>query len=157
MKKTLSVDLVLSTGNGSRDLPPRNLTCWHTVSWDFFKPCFSAIPSLHWPRSRNSSNSKAKPQVIYNSDTTHVKPYSRAFYNRHWFFELPFKGILLSGNEVSQILLSLVMTYFGGHGHRPRLAALGVLFSGVASIVVVVPHFVYGQFAAVTNGSTVVM
>ena len=59
----------------------------------------------------------------------------------------------MSGNEVSQILLSLVMTYFGGHGHRPRLAAFGVIFSGVASLLVVVPHFVYGQFAAVTNGS----
>ncbi|XP_046644300.1 solute carrier organic anion transporter family member 74D-like [Daphnia pulicaria] len=60
-------------------------------------------------------------------------------------------GILLSGNEVSQILLSLVITYFGGHGHRPRLAALGVVFSGVASIIVIVPHFVYGQFATATN------
>lgn len=60
-------------------------------------------------------------------------------------------GILLAGNEVSQILLSLLMTYFGGHGHRPRLAALGVLFSGAASLLVVAPHFIYGQATAITN------
>lgn len=60
-------------------------------------------------------------------------------------------GILLSGNEVSQILLSLVMTYFGGDGHRPRLAAIGILFSGVASLLIVVPHFVYGEYSPTTN------
>lgn len=66
-------------------------------------------------------------------------------------------GILLSGNEVSQIMLSLVMTYFGGHGHRPRLAAFGIIFSGIASLLIVVPHFVYGQFAPATNGKHITL
>ena len=63
-------------------------------------------------------------------------------------------GILLSGNECSQILLSLVMTYFGGQGHRPRLAAIGVFFSGISSLLIVVPHFVYGRATLVTNGKS---
>ena len=47
------------------------------------------------------------------------------------------------------------MTYFGGHGHRPRLAAIGIVFSGIASLLIVIPHFVYGQFATITNGKPI--
>ena len=64
-------------------------------------------------------------------------------------------GILLSGNECSQILLSLLLTYFGGQGHRPRLAAIGVICSGISSLLVVMPHFIYGKAnPIVTNGLT---
>ena len=67
--------------------------------------------------------------------------------------ELLLSGIMLSGNECSQILLSIVLTYFAGNGHRPRLVSLGMLFSGIASLLVVVPHFVYVNNAPVAvNG-----
>lgn len=52
-------------------------------------------------------------------------------------------GIILSGNEISQIL-SLILTYYGGSGHRPRWIAVGVGFSALSCIVLALPHFMYG-------------
>ena len=60
-------------------------------------------------------------------------------------------GILLSGNECSQIMLSLLLTYFGGHGHRPRLVSLGVICSGISSLLIIVPHFAYGRSTPAPN------
>lgn len=60
-------------------------------------------------------------------------------------------GILLSGNECSQIMLSLLLTYFGGQGHRPRLVSMGVVCSGISSLLIVIPHFVYGKSGPAIN------
>ncbi|XP_026672597.1 solute carrier organic anion transporter family member 5A1 isoform X2 [Ceratina calcarata] len=53
------------------------------------------------------------------------------------------RGLILSGNEISQIL-SLILTYYGGSGHRPRWIAIGVGLSGVSCLVLALPHFLYG-------------
>lgn len=53
-------------------------------------------------------------------------------------------GIILSGNEISQILLSLILTYFGGQKNRPRWIAWGVIFSAMSCIILAFPHFIYG-------------
>ncbi|XP_051170810.1 solute carrier organic anion transporter family member 74D [Leptopilina boulardi] len=60
-------------------------------------------------------------------------------------FKIPSQttGIILSGNEISQIL-SLVLTYYGGSGHRPRWIAVGVALSGLSCFVLALPHFIYG-------------
>jgi hypothetical protein len=55
-----------------------------------------------------------------------------------------FAGIVLSGNEISQILLSLTLTYYGGQGNRPLWIAWGVAFSGLSCYILVLPHIVYG-------------
>jgi hypothetical protein len=44
------------------------------------------------------------------------------------------------------------MTYFGGNGHRPRLVSLGIIFSGISSLLIVIPHFVYGKSTPQLNG-----
>lgn len=49
----------------------------------------------------------------------------------------------MSGNEISQIL-SFVLTYFGGSGHRPRWIATGVAISALSCFVLASPHFIYG-------------
>ncbi|XP_065566169.1 solute carrier organic anion transporter family member 74D-like isoform X3 [Artemia franciscana] len=60
-------------------------------------------------------------------------------------------GIVLSGNEVSQILLSLLLAYFGGQGHRPRFLGIGMLCSSLACFVVIIPHLLYGPERILTT------
>lgn len=60
------------------------------------------------------------------------------------FTFVPFSGIILTGNEISQILLSLILSYHGAHRNRPRWIAWGVAFSGISCFVVALPHLIYG-------------
>lgn len=53
-------------------------------------------------------------------------------------------GIILSGNEVSQILLSLVLSYYGGTRNRPKWIAFGTLSSALSCFVLALPHLLYG-------------
>ncbi|XP_071441837.1 solute carrier organic anion transporter family member 74D [Hetaerina americana] len=61
-------------------------------------------------------------------------------------FKIPSQttGIMMCGNEVSQILLSLLLSYMGGRGNRPRWIAWGVAFSAVSCLILALPHIVYG-------------
>ncbi|XP_012523943.1 solute carrier organic anion transporter family member 74D [Monomorium pharaonis] len=60
-------------------------------------------------------------------------------------FKIPSRttGLILSGNEISEIL-SLVLTYYGGSSHRPRWIAVGVGLSSLSCLVLALPHFIYG-------------
>lgn len=51
----------------------------------------------------------------------------------------------MTGNEISQILFSVFISYFGGKGHRPRWIAVGVLFSAVSCFVLASPQGFYGS------------
>lgn len=53
-------------------------------------------------------------------------------------------GMMLSGNEVSQILLSLFLTYVGGQKNRPLWVAWGVACSAVSCFIIILPHVLYG-------------
>lgn len=55
-----------------------------------------------------------------------------------------FQGLILSGNEVSQILLSVFLAYFGGQRNRPRFIAWGVIFCALSCFILALPHFIYG-------------
>ncbi|XP_030380437.1 solute carrier organic anion transporter family member 74D [Scaptodrosophila lebanonensis] len=61
-------------------------------------------------------------------------------------FKLPSQttGIILSGNEISQIMLSLILSYIGGQRNRPRWIAWGIVFCGLSCYILVLPHFIYG-------------
>ncbi|KYM97277.1 PREDICTED: solute carrier organic anion transporter family member 4C1 [Cyphomyrmex costatus] len=60
-------------------------------------------------------------------------------------FKIPSRttGLILSGNEISQIL-SLILTYYGGSSHRPKWIAVGVSLSALSCLVLALPHFIYG-------------
>nr|XP_012137032.1 PREDICTED: solute carrier organic anion transporter family member 5A1-like [Megachile rotundata] len=60
-------------------------------------------------------------------------------------FKIPSRttGLILSGNEISQIL-SLILIYYGGSGHRPRWIAVGVGLSAISCLILALPHFLYG-------------
>ncbi|ODN05136.1 Solute carrier organic anion transporter family member 1C1 [Orchesella cincta] len=53
-------------------------------------------------------------------------------------------GIVMTGNEMSQIIFSLILAYYGGRGHRPRWMAAGVLISAASCFVLASPHYFYG-------------
>lgn len=53
-------------------------------------------------------------------------------------------GIILSGNEISQISLSLILTYFGGQRNRPRWIASGVVLSALSCFILASLHFIHG-------------
>uniref|UniRef100_A0A1I8PEC0 Solute carrier organic anion transporter family member n=1 Tax=Stomoxys calcitrans TaxID=35570 RepID=A0A1I8PEC0_STOCA len=61
-------------------------------------------------------------------------------------FKIPSQttGIILSGNEISQILLSLILSYIGGQRNRPRWIASGIVFCGISCYILALPHFIYG-------------
>ncbi|XP_066600830.1 solute carrier organic anion transporter family member 74D [Prorops nasuta] len=60
-------------------------------------------------------------------------------------FKIPSRttGLILSGNEISEIL-SLILIYYGGSGNRPRWIAVGVGLSAVSCLIFSLPHLLYG-------------
>lgn len=78
-----------------------------------------------------------------------------------------FLGLILSGNEVSQILLSVMLAYYGGQRNRPRFIAWGVVFCSLSCFILALPHFIYGPgeeairltkeyMESINNNSTIV-
>ncbi|RXG70775.1 Solute carrier organic anion transporter family member 4A1 [Armadillidium vulgare] len=53
-------------------------------------------------------------------------------------------GIMLAGNDVSQILLSILVAYYGNYGNRPKWLGIGVLSASFSCFLAAVPHFIYG-------------
>ncbi|KAK8733343.1 hypothetical protein OTU49_006594, partial [Cherax quadricarinatus] len=53
-------------------------------------------------------------------------------------------GTILAGNDVSQIILSILLGYYGNYGHRPRWVAMGVFFAALSGFLAALPHFIYG-------------
>lgn len=65
-------------------------------------------------------------------------------------------GIVLSATEIGQIGSSLLLTYYGGQGHRPRWIASSMVLFGVAAFACSSPHFLFGhhQYAVTVGGSS---
>lgn len=54
-------------------------------------------------------------------------------------------GIIMSATEIGQIGSSLLLTYYGGQGHRPKWIAWGMVLFAVSSFTCSMPHFIYGE------------
>lgn len=54
-------------------------------------------------------------------------------------------GIIMSATEIGQIGSSLLLTYYGGHGHRPKWIAWGMVLFAVSSFCCSLPHFFFGR------------
>lgn len=57
-------------------------------------------------------------------------------------------GIIMSATEIGQIGGALLLTYYGGQGHRPRWIACGMLVFALASVLCSTPHYLFGGQAA---------
>ncbi|XP_030748454.1 solute carrier organic anion transporter family member 74D [Sitophilus oryzae] len=54
-------------------------------------------------------------------------------------------GIIMSATEIGQIGSCLLLTYYGGQGHRPKWIALGMILFAAGSFTCSLPHFIYGK------------
>ncbi|XP_056646854.1 solute carrier organic anion transporter family member 74D [Diorhabda sublineata] len=61
-------------------------------------------------------------------------------------FKIPSRttGIITVGNDLSQLLVSAILSYYAGRGHRPRWMALGMYTVVLFCIMTASPHFLYG-------------
>ncbi|CAM1312894.1 Uncharacterised protein g6121 [Pycnogonum litorale] len=54
-------------------------------------------------------------------------------------------GLINLADNISPILLSVLIGYFASRGHRPRWCAASIILSGLSSIVYALPYFIFGD------------
>ncbi|GIX71177.1 solute carrier organic anion transporter family member 3A1 [Caerostris darwini] len=57
-------------------------------------------------------------------------------------------GLIMSATEIGQIGGALLLTYYGGQGHRPKWIACGMLVFGLAALFCAAPHFLYSDLTS---------
>uniref|UniRef100_H3ANZ9 Solute carrier organic anion transporter family member n=1 Tax=Latimeria chalumnae TaxID=7897 RepID=H3ANZ9_LATCH len=55
-------------------------------------------------------------------------------------------GLIVSGFEIGNLMLVLLMSYLGGKGHRPRLIACGGIVMAFGSLLCALPEFLSHQY-----------
>lgn len=53
-------------------------------------------------------------------------------------------GIITVGNDISQLCVSAILSYYAGRGHRPRWMAVGLYTVVLFCLLTALPHFLYG-------------
>lgn len=61
-------------------------------------------------------------------------------------FKIPSRntGIISVGNDISQLILAAVLSYYFGKSHRPRWMGFGLLTIIAFCLLTALPHFLYG-------------
>lgn len=54
-------------------------------------------------------------------------------------------ALVFSATEIGQIGGSLLISYYGGKGHRPRWIGIGTLLFALCVLFCSLPHFIYGD------------
>ncbi|KAL7646039.1 UNVERIFIED_CONTAM: hypothetical protein RMT77_002940 [Armadillidium vulgare] len=54
-------------------------------------------------------------------------------------------GVIMSATEIGQIAGGLLLSYYGGCGHRPRWIASGMFLFGASASLSALPHFLFGD------------
>ena len=54
---------------------------------------------------------------------------------------------MLAGNDVSQVVLAIFVSYYGNYGNRPLWMGLGVVCAAVSCFIAATPHLFYGAGA----------
>ncbi|XP_052862967.1 solute carrier organic anion transporter family member 74D-like isoform X2 [Anopheles cruzii] len=71
-------------------------------------------------------------------------------------YKIPSKntGLISVGNDISALLLSAILSYYAGKGHRPRWIAFGLLLTTVFCLLTALPHLLYGPGEAALSLTT---
>uniref|UniRef100_A0A1B0CRW9 Solute carrier organic anion transporter family member n=1 Tax=Lutzomyia longipalpis TaxID=7200 RepID=A0A1B0CRW9_LUTLO len=61
-------------------------------------------------------------------------------------FKIPSRnsGFISVGNDISLMLVSILVTYYAGKGHKPRWMAAGLFMLSAFCLLTSLPHFIYG-------------
>lgn len=63
---------------------------------------------------------------------------------KRYAFESKVSGIIMIADNLSPIIISLLIGYFGGQAHRPRWIASGMLMVILSCFLSAAPYFIYG-------------
>lgn len=63
---------------------------------------------------------------------------------KRFAFESKVSGIILIADNISAAVLSLLVGYYGGKGHKPRMIAFGMILVCISSFISALPYFMYG-------------
>ncbi|XP_035215008.1 solute carrier organic anion transporter family member 74D-like [Stegodyphus dumicola] len=64
---------------------------------------------------------------------------------KRYGYETKITGIIMISEEISPILFGLLLGYFGGKAHRPRIVAIGMVVAVVSCFIMAAPYFIYGS------------
>ncbi|KAH9487884.1 Solute carrier organic anion transporter member 4A1 [Bulinus truncatus] len=64
-------------------------------------------------------------------------------------------GLIASCYDIVFVLLVIPVSYFGGHGHKPRYLGIGILILGIGSFVFALPHFISSAYVVENAEDTV--
>ncbi|XP_059351055.1 solute carrier organic anion transporter family member 74D-like isoform X2 [Daphnia carinata] len=63
-------------------------------------------------------------------------------------------GIIMSATEIGQIGGALLLTYYGGQGHRPKWIGWGMVLFGASAALCSLPHFLFWRTKPNTGSSS---
>ncbi|GIY86646.1 solute carrier organic anion transporter family member 4A1 [Caerostris darwini] len=63
---------------------------------------------------------------------------------KRFAFDSTVSGFILIADSISAAVLSLVVGYFGGKAHKPRMIAIGMMLVSVSCFMSTLPYFIYG-------------
>lgn len=73
---------------------------------------------------------------------------------KRYAFDSRVSGIILLADNLSSIVISVVVGYYGSHLHRPRWIAAGMTIVAFACFVSASPYFIYGPALHLLNRNT---
>ncbi|XP_067138889.1 solute carrier organic anion transporter family member 74D-like [Centruroides vittatus] len=63
---------------------------------------------------------------------------------KRYAFDSRISGFLMIADNLSPIIISVLIGYFGGRAHRPRWIAAGMLIVALSCFMCALPYFIYG-------------
>ncbi|XP_015911105.1 solute carrier organic anion transporter family member 74D isoform X1 [Parasteatoda tepidariorum] len=63
---------------------------------------------------------------------------------KRFAFESKISGVILIADNISATFISLVVGYYGGKGHKPRMIAMGMVIVLLSCFLSTIPYFIYG-------------
>lgn len=136
-KKWMNVEFFVGIQIGWQNLKIHDAIWLYSDCWVWFRRLEPRIWLWHLQPWKNASEFAVKQRVSeMRGELIKAKATN--------YFLSQLAGVILTGNELSQISLALILTYFGGQRNRPRWIAIGMVFSSISCFILASPHFIYG-------------